>query len=169
MQPKRFRMGVVVVGLCLLTGGAAIGQRVVTDCNERGERLVPDVPPGIVLLKDYQHERCMGRDSSKGRIWKNQGLEIRYEGGLGTGNRVEQNRSNLVWSREHTTDTNRAQIAMTNSRELLVTFSALPGFRTPMLNFYATIRSEEDIADALLMVMGYQAQSVAIGMERGGR
>ena len=149
-----------LVSLCLWTCIAATGQRVVTDCQGR---LVPDPPPGIALLKGYQHERCMGRDSSQGRIWKDQGLEIRYESGMGAGNRVEQNTSNLIWSREHTTSTNRVQIGMTRDRALLVTFSPLPGFRMPMLNFYATTRSEEDIADALLMVLAYRPQPVAIG------
>jgi len=165
MQPRELWRGFAVVSLCLLTCVAAAGQRVVTDCNGR---LVPDLLPGIALLKGFQNERCIGRDSSQGRIWKDQGLEIRYEGGMGAGNRVEQNRSNLVWSREHTTGTNRVQIAMTKNRELLVTFSPVPGFRTPMLNFHATIGSEEDIADTLLMVMGYRPQPVAIGGAAGG-
>ena len=164
MQPKRFQIKLAVVSLCLLNCVAATGQRVVTDCNGR---LVPDLPPGVTLLKGYQNERCIGRDSSQGRIWKDQGLEIRYEGGMGAGNRVEQNRSNLVWSREHTTGTNRVQIAMTRNRELLVTFSPLPGSRTPMLNFYVTIRSEEDIVDTLVMVVGYGPQPVARGAAGG--
>ena len=95
-------------------------------------------------------------DSSQGKIWKDQGLEIRYEGGIGAGNRVDRNSSNLAWSREQTTATNRIQVAMTKDRVLLITFSPLPTVRSSMLKFYATVRNEEDIADTLLMVMGYR-------------
>jgi hypothetical protein len=39
---------------------------------------------------------------------------------------------------------------------LLVTFSPQPTTKGPMLNFYATVRGEEDIVDMLLMVMAYR-------------
>jgi hypothetical protein len=152
MQQKRLRKIFAVVGLCLLIGVAAIGQVVTTGQG----RLVLNPPTGVVLLPGYQNERFMGADSSQGRIWKNQGLEIRYEGGMGAGNRVDRNASNLAWSRDHTVGTSRAQVAMTRDRVLLITFSPLPTARGPMLNFYATIRSEEDIVDTLVMVMGYR-------------
>jgi len=151
MQTKLPWMGITLISLCLLTWPAAIGQTAQVVLNCQG-RLMQEPPAGVVLISGYKNERCMGVDSSTGRIWKDQGLEIRYEGGMGAGNRVDRNSSNLAWSREHTTDTRRVQVAMTKDRVLLITFSPMP--RGPMLNFYATVRSEEDIADALLMVLG---------------
>jgi hypothetical protein len=152
MQSRTLWKGFAVVAFCLFASVAAIGQRVVTNCNGR---LVQDSPTGIVLLTGYKNERCIGRDSYQGRIWQDQGLEIRYEGGLGAGYRVS-NASNLAWSREHTTGTSRVQVGLTKDRVFLVTFSPLPTTKGPRLDFYATVRGEEDIADMLLMVMAYR-------------
>jgi hypothetical protein len=121
----------------------------------------PVVPPGkIVLLPGYQHERVpTPRDSRNGRIWKDQGLSISYQIGGQAGNRVTGN-PNLQWSKEQTVAGNRVQIGMTRDRMLIVVFSSLappqggPSSVLPA-NFYATVNSDEDIADMLFMVMTY--------------
>src|SRR6185436_1016690 len=114
-------------------------------------------PGGITLLPGYQHERLRGADSVVGRIWKDQGLSIRYDIGGLAGNRVTGN-PNLQWSKEKIVSGNRVQMALTKDRTLIVVFSSVapgprgvPGSMLPA-NFYATVSNEEDIADMLFMV-----------------
>jgi hypothetical protein len=114
-------------------------------------------PTGITLLPGYNHERFRTADSASGRIWKDQGLEIRYERGLGTANRVER-AFNLLWSKEQIAGTNRTQVALTKDRVLLVTFSVvgMTGGSSGPINFYATVRTEEDVAEALVIILGFR-------------
>ena len=117
-------------------------------------------PATMVLLPGYQHAPVpTPRDSRNGRIWKDQGLSISYQAGGLAGNRVNGN-PNLLWSKEMTVRGNRVQIGMTRDRMLIVVLSSptpppeVPGSALPA-NFYATVNTEEDIADMLLMVMTY--------------
>jgi hypothetical protein len=117
-------------------------------------------PPGkMVLLPGYQHERLAGIDTLVGRIWKDNGLSIRYDIGALAGNQISNN-PNLQWSREQMVSGKRMQVGMTKNRLLIIVFSA-PVAAAPAIsrdspaNFYATVTSDEDIADMILMVMTY--------------
>jgi hypothetical protein len=125
-----------------------------------GAQTTLTAPATIVLLPGYQHAPVpTPRDSRNGRIFKDQGLSISYQAGGLSGNRINGN-PNLLWSKETTVRGNRVQIGMTRDRMLIVVFSALapppgvPGSALPA-NFYATVNSEEDIADMMFMVMTY--------------
>jgi hypothetical protein len=119
-----------------------------------------NAPATIVLLPGYQHAPVpTPRDSRNGRIFKEQGLSISYQAGGLAGNRINGN-PNLLWSKETTVRGNRVQVGMTRDRMLIVVFSSLapapgvPGTALPA-NFFATVNTDEDIADMLLMVMTY--------------
>src|SRR6185436_19393689 len=111
-------------------------------------------PRGITLLPGYKHELKRTVDSVDGRIWKDQGLEIHYNRGLGTGSIVDREVLNEVWSKYQTVGTNIVRIAMTKDRVLLVTITpsddGQPSRRT---NFWANVHNDEEISDMLLMVM----------------
>jgi hypothetical protein len=122
-------------------------------CISAGYAGDPAVPGGIKLLPGYAHQKLKGIDSRVGRISKNGGVRFQYDlGGLGWGNLVNnvlKDKDNLLWSREQVIDGRIVQLAMTKDRTLNVTF---PETRA---NFYGTARSEEDVADMLLMVLSY--------------
>ena len=114
-----------------------------------------DFPGKIVLLSGYQHEARLGNDSRIGRIWKDKGLSISYDiGGLAP-DRISG--SNLQWSKEQIVDDSRVQIGLTKNRLLIVVFAGLRrgGRSVPNASFEATVRSDEDIADMMFMVMTY--------------
>ena len=144
-----------IPSLILVVVGLSLPMSVAYGQGGRGNQ----PPPGVIVLPGFNHQRVYTADSSTGRIWQDQGLEIRYEGGLGTANRVQRAAGSLLWSKEMTRGNQQIQIGMTKDRTLLVNFSLInpprPGFVQPF-NFYAQVRNEEDVATVLLMVLGFQ-------------
>jgi hypothetical protein len=105
----------------------------------------------MTLLPGYQHERLQGIDTSVGRIWKKDGLEIHYDIGRLAGNYAqsrEKDKDKLEWFKEQAVGGRNVQIALTKDRVLTITVA---GFA----NFYGTVKSEGDLADMLLMVLTY--------------
>ncbi|MCH8165366.1 MAG: hypothetical protein IH889_07130 [Planctomycetes bacterium] len=113
-----------------------------------------DPPPGsIKLLDGFKHQRMQGIDTRVGKIWKENGITIQYDIGRLAGNYAQQQRKyqadQLVWDRQQTWHGEPVELAMTKNRQLYVSFPESHA------NFYGQVQKEEDLVDALLMVLMY--------------
>ena len=118
-------------------------------------------PGSITLLDGYKHQKLQGIDTRVGKIWKDGGITIQYDIGRLAGNYAQQQRKyqadQLLWDKQQTVKEERVQLALTKDRELFVSF---PGHSA---NFYGKVQTEEDLVDALLMVLTY------VPAEKAGR
>lgn len=120
-----------------------------------------DALGGLRMLPGYEHHPTQGIDSETGKILKKGGLVLHYEIGRITppgtpriGGDFE-NRASLSpqsqtkWSRDHEIAGQPISLALTKEDLLLASFPATG------TNFYVRIESDEDLADALLMILTY--------------
>ncbi len=113
-----------------------------------------DPPPGsITLLDGFKHQKLQGIDTRVGKIWKDGGITIQYDIGRLAGNYAEQQRKyqadQLLWAKQQTWHGQPVELAMTKDRQLYVSFPERHA------NFYGKVQTEEDLVDALLMVLTY--------------
>ena len=110
-----------------------------------------DSPPGAIkLLPDYTHQTQQGIDTRMGKIFKKGGLTIQYDIGFFAGNYAgSQQKNQRRWYKEQIINGQTVQLVRTKDRTLCVTFVEHSA------NFYAKVKTEEDIADVLLMVLTY--------------
>jgi hypothetical protein len=108
-------------------------------------------PGGIRLLTGYVHIQDRGIDTRVGRIRKEGGLDIRYDIGPLAGEYVNRCLSNntCLWYKEQQLRGGLVKVALRNDGIIFATFP------TTTANFYALVRSQEDIADFLLMILTY--------------
>ncbi|MFN0016759.1 MAG: hypothetical protein ACKVP0_00785 [Pirellulaceae bacterium] len=111
----------------------------------------PDAAPGgMKLLTGYKHKRLQGKDTRVGEISKEGGLSIHYDIGRLPGNYAKsQAKEETLWHKELVIGGRQVQLTFAKNKTLYVT---MPESNA---NFYATAKSEEDIADILLMVLSY--------------
>lgn len=114
------------------------------------------LPPGnIILLPGYSHRIGQGIDTAVGKISKENGLEIGYDiGGLAGNYALEayaNEKINLVWFK----------VQKTNNLQLLITYlkdgSIYATFPEQNANFVSKIKTNEDLADFLIMIMTYDS------------
>lgn len=123
-----------------------------------------DIPKGVVLLPGYEHVPGRGIDSLVGAIVKEGDLVIRYDIGPPAGNYATGRSDERRWLQSLERGGRTIDIAMRRDRTLVVTISrtaaAGGGGREGLYpaNFYAVVRNQEDIAEVLLMVLGYSGQ-----------
>ncbi len=109
-----------------------------------------DKPPGsIKLLPGYSHQALRGIDTRVGKISRKDGLTIQYDIGTLAGNYAEARKDEAVWFKVQVLNGQTVHVAFTNDKTLYVTFTNGPA------NFYATVKTEEDLADVLLMLSTY--------------
>lgn len=111
---------------------------------------------GLRLPSGYQHETSKGGvDTIGGRIWNPDGIEIRYVYGMGD-NRVQiLGEDKFRWIKENAFgDKLRVLVAMGKDDVLTVTF-VTPDRRLGVCNFYAPVRSPEEIAEFLSIVLAF--------------
>lgn len=111
-----------------------------------------DIPGHIVLLEGYHHVVTDGFDSITGRIWKEGGVDIRYD--LFMAGHYEDRKewtTKIKWKREQVIGGRRVICVLTKDNRLLIAF---PEY---MANFYAKVRNEKDVADMLLMILTYKS------------
>src|SRR6188768_1256004 len=107
-------------------------------------------PGGMKLLTGYKHQKLRGIDTLVGKISKEGGLSIQYDIGRLAGNYAKsQAKEEPLWHKEQVIGGRPVQLTFAKNKTLYVT---LPEANA---NFYATAKSEEDIADILLMVLSY--------------
>jgi len=110
-----------------------------------------DAPPGgIVLLPEYAHTSEQGIDSSVGRIWKANGITIRYDIGKMAGNHVEQvrTRSPQAYYQAQEVNGRKVTIAIEHQRHVVMTVDG-------NANFSADVTSYQELSDVILTVMTY--------------
>jgi hypothetical protein len=108
-------------------------------------------PGGIKLLDGYLHFPEKGIDTSVGRITKKGGLNITYDIGRLAGeyvNNCVRNKS-CAWYKLQQLKDGLVKIALTKDGTIIATFP-----RTTA-NFVAEVKSQEDIADFLIMILTY--------------
>ena len=124
----------------------------------------------LILLDGYRFERSHTFDTINGVISRPGGLRIEFESGLNEGYAADpKEKAKFVWFREQTIGGTRVYIALAQpnripwqpnqprdkklARILVVTFPrTLP---QDAANFYAEVLNEEEIADALLMILTF--------------
>lgn len=119
-----------------------------------GAASADDPPPGsITLLDGFKHQKLQGIDTRVGKIWKENGITIQYDIGRLAGNFAQQQRKyqadQLAWDRQQTWHGQPVELAMMKDRQLYVSFPERHA------NFYGKVQTEEDLVDALLMVLTY--------------
>lgn len=112
----------------------------------------PAPPPGAIrLLEGYHHERLQGIDSTVGRIWKDGGLEIRYDiGGLAGNYAALTKASERSWAMTQVINGQSAEIVRTKDGRVIVSFEG-------NVNFFAKISNDEDLAALLTIALTYPA------------
>ena len=127
-------------------------------------------PGGMRLLPGYTHKPLRGIDSIVGQIVKDDGWKISYEIGrvskpgqpmTGGGFRDRPkltSKAKVRWYREQTVSGQSVHMALCKDNMLLVSFPEKG------MNFHATIRSFEQLADAMLMILTY-SQPATAGMK----
>jgi hypothetical protein len=110
-------------------------------------------PGRIRLLPGYTHRRGQGIDSAVGSITRQGGLVIRYDigplAGVYTDCKTCGWTEGELWRRNQVINGRDVKIVFTKSKLLVISFPDTHA------NFYATVMSESDIADTLLMVLTY--------------
>ena len=110
----------------------------------------PDPPPGgIRLLEGYVHETLQGKDTRVGRISKKGGITINYDIGKLAGNYAVSRSKRAQWFREQRVATQLVQIAFSKEGTVYITFPQAAA------NFYASVKTPSEMADALLMVLTF--------------
>ena len=116
---------------------------------------------GMRLLDGFEHQALEGIDSKVGVIQKKKGLKINYEigtlpkagmprmGGQFTDKAKALPEVDLTWYREQTINGQAVHLAKRKDGVLLVSFPQKG------INFSAQIDSEEELTDALLMILSY--------------
>jgi hypothetical protein len=110
-------------------------------------------PGGIQLLEGYRHTKLRGIDTSVGTISKPGGLTIDYDIGVLAGKEGLQcfAKDWCLWFKRQITNGAEVWIGVTKTQDIIATFP------TDYANFYAHIKSPEDIADFLIMILTYKA------------
>jgi|ERR1051325_4534635 hypothetical protein len=111
-----------------------------------------DPPPGpIKLLPGYQHKTERGIDTAVGRIWKEGGTTITYDIGIYAGLEIRPDQQDRnAWYKEQTINNQTVRMVLTKERALKVEFVERHA------TFLALVPKEEDLADALLMILTYR-------------
>jgi hypothetical protein len=131
-----------------------------------------DIYGGIKLLEGYKVKKDSAVDSVAWTIYKKEGLTIEFEAGLNQGFAADKNHiEQYAWYQEQEINGNKVMLALIKpnlktvfepsdprSKEtgniLLVTFP-LGIQQTNAANFQAEILNEQEMIDALLMIMTF--------------
>ncbi len=117
---------------------------------------------GIQLLPGYEHQPLQGIDSIVGEISKKDGLQIRYEigaipkpgslfmlGGMFSDRPKTTPKDKVRWYREQVVNGQPVHLAFRKDQVLLVSYPQKG------INFHVTVRTADEMADALLMILTY--------------
>ncbi len=145
---KKLLLFVLLFSLSILSASA----------QDRKLNRLPKSPPpgGIKLLAGYVHMKERGIDTWVGRIKKEGGLDILYDIGPLAGeyvNRCLRDQS-CVWYKEQQLKGGLVKIALASDGRIIATFPKTTA------NFSAEVKSQEDIADFLIMILTYDETTV---------
>lgn len=117
-----------------------------------------DPPKGIKLLAGYKHKAATDFEGNRvGEISKSDGVKIKYEMGFSQGMAVDPDQKAVyVWYREQKVNGRITRYALSKGNVLMI---SVPLGDEPntlhAANFYGQIRSPDDIADMLLMILPF--------------
>jgi hypothetical protein len=119
-----------------------------------------DPTPGeIKLLPGYNHKTGQGLDSRVGRIWKEDGLKIEYDIGELAGDYATCKSCGWtkgeVWRKQQVINGAPVICVFTKQRRLVISFPKAHA------NFYATVATDDQLSDMLLMVLTYHGKQPA--------
>ncbi len=132
-----------------------------SDRRKRSENPEHGPPGGMQLMPGYKHEKMRGYDTAPGTISNPDGVEIHYDvgevpkpgGALHGGHFVDRARAvprgELRWYKEMKLHERPVHLAYTQGRDLLVAYPESG------MNFSARAKSDEELVDALLMILSY--------------
>jgi hypothetical protein len=130
--------------------GALVGMGMLAMANVFAEESADPAPGGMKLLSGYQHQKLQGIDTHVGKVWKDGGLSIQYDIGKLAGNYAKaQAKDEPLWHKEQVIGGRTLHLALAKDKKFYVT---LPEWNA---NFWGQVKTEEDIADILLMVLTY--------------
>src|SRR5579871_1576255 len=111
------------------------------------------IPGAIALLPGYHHQPQQGIDSRVGTISKPGGIVIEYDVGEMAGDYTSCKScgwtKDEMWRKQQDVNGQKAVLVFTKARRLFISFPAVHA------NFYATISTEAEMADMLLMVLTF--------------
>ncbi|MCH7729876.1 MAG: hypothetical protein IH991_25910 [Planctomycetes bacterium] len=141
---------------CLTLGTFLVGVMVTSPASAADARL-----GGMRLLVGYKHQPLQGFDSIVGKIEKEGGLRINYEighvpkpgaprfGGSFSDRPKLTPKDKVRWYREQVVNGQAVHIAYRKDNVLMVSYPKKG------MNFSVTIRSTDEMAEALLMILTY--------------
>lgn len=136
---------------CLITFSISAQEKKAIEINSS----ISTTLRGMKLLDGYVHTRRQGIDSSVGRISKKGGVNISYDIGMPdekldvTINCLGYKLTSCVWKKEQELKGEPVQIVLLKNGQMQASFPKSGAL------FYAQIKSPEDIADFLLMILTY--------------
>jgi len=126
--------------------------------SSQAQTILPPTPPSgnIQMLPEYIHERKRGKDSSVGEIKKKDGFSIRYDIGRMAGNYVSsvysREKSNANWMKSQKINGKDINILYLKDGKIYATFPA------DYANFFATVKTDEELTDFLMIVFSYNPE-----------
>lgn len=118
----------------------------------------PPPPGNMLLLPDYTFTKKPGIDSSNGIISKKDGLQIEYAAGNNMGDfasdAYHKERSNVDWRKKQFVNNRYLTLVYFKNGKIYATFNQSKEFPI-LVNFYSTVKNNEELTDFLLMIMTY--------------
>lgn len=152
-MPKKFYLLIIVVVALTLSSSAQDG-KINTLPKPTPTPTTP--PPGnIELLSGYAHTPGKGIDSRVGAISKPDGLIIRYDIGRMAGEytrKCSEVKDACLWYKSQKIGDREFHLALTKEGKIIATFPQ------ESANFFAQTKSQEDIADFLIMILTYKVK-----------
>ena len=110
------------------------------------------------MLPGYQHKTGQGFDTRVGKIWKEGGQKISYDIGCLAGEYAKRDRmEDFSWYKEATVEGQEFRVARYKEGGFMsgILVVTIPGAAA---NFFASAKTDEEVADALLMLTGYRGK-----------
>jgi hypothetical protein len=115
--------------------------------------LTPPAPGNIKLLPGYIHERKQGMDSIVGQISKKDGFVIYYDIGRMAANYAAaaytDKKQNVLWVKNQKINNDDLMIVYLKDGTVYASFGGASA------NFIATVKTNEELTEFLLMVLTY--------------
>ena len=145
MKQERMRMNskvILIVATLALTVSCA------------AKDIQSDPPGGIRLLPGYQHRRLQSIDDMIGEIWKDGGLKIHYDIGAWANDpdNCKTCEVRVLWRQEQVVNGQRVVCALYQTKLLIINIDGHASFE-------ATIKTQQQQADMLLMVLTFHKMS----------
>ena len=128
----------------------------------------PPPPGNMLLLPDYIFTAKRGIDSFLGTIGKKDGLQIEYAAGNNMGDFASdayyKERANVDWRKRQYVNNRYLTLVCFKNGKIYATFNQSKEFPI-LVNFYSTVKNNEELTDFLLMIMTYNSRKLPMEQE----